>query len=249
MAREGKLVNDSSEAYGQLKVITDAAQEGILKPWSPKVVELLTSYGIMIQRKVGVQAEVTLSFPTSIKNRSMGIGVRHLKPDNSWAEDFFLFEENAGLTCFYKGTQESSLPEYKGTHHGQPTIELQESLPSIQKDIDDLKRLMLEKDMFNSIDMNIVVPKAEHLQALRFIDEEFNQASMSLSSQGEPIQLVSMKIKPIFDKKRAEQMSRWSRSERLYRMKLEQIKEVYGEETEGYNLATEQLNRLFGKQN
>lgn len=249
MAREGKLINDSDEAYDQLKVITDAAQEGILKPWSPKVVELLNSHGITVQRKAGVQAEVTLSFPTSTKNRSMGIGVRHLKPDDSWAEDFFLFEENVGLTCFYKGTQESSLPEYKGTHHGQPTIELQESLPSMQKDIDDLKRLLLEKDMFNSIDMNIVVSEAEHLQAVRFIDEEFKQASMSLSSQGAPIQLVSMKIKPMFDKKRAEQMSKWSKSERLYSMKLEQIIGVYGEDTEESNLAKERLNKLFGKKN
>lgn len=249
MAREGKLINDSSEAYGQLKVITDAAQEGMLKPWSPKVVELLNSYGITVQRKVGVQAEVTLSFPNSTKNKSMGIGVRHLKPDNSWAEDFFLFEENVGLTCFYKGTQESSLPEYKGTHHGQPTIELQESLPSIQKDIDDLRRLMLEKDVFNSIDMNIVVPETEHLQALRFIDEEFRQTSISLSSQGAPIQLVSTKIKPVFDKKRAEQMSKWSKSERLYSMKLEEIKGVYGEKTEESNLAIERLNRLFDKKN
>lgn len=247
MTRQGKLIAGSGQAYDQLKVITDAAQEGILKPWSPKVVELLNSYGITVQRKEGIPAEVTLSFPTSTKNKSMGIGVRHLKPDKSWAEDFFLFEEGVGLTSFYKGAQEDVLPEYKGTHHGQPTIELQESLPSIQKDIDDLKSLMLEKDIFNSIDMNIVVAEAEHLQALRFIDEEFKQTSMSLSSQGAPIQLVSMKIKPVFDKKRAEQMSRWSRSERLYSMKLEQIKEVYGEETEGSKLAIERLNRLFGK--
>lgn len=248
MTRQGKLIKDSGEAYAQLKVITDAAQEGILKPWSPKVVELLNSYGITVQRKEGISAEVTLSFPTSTKNKSMGIGVRHLKPDHSWAEDFFLFEENVGLTSFYKGAQENVLTEYKGTHHGQPTVELQESLPSMQKDIDDLKRLMLEKDIFNSIDMNIIMPEAEHLQALRFIDEEFKQTSMSLSAQGAPINLISMKIKPTFDKKRAEQMSRWSKSERLYGMKLEQIKETYGEETEGYNLATERLNRLFGKQ-
>jgi hypothetical protein len=135
MARRGKSIDNSEDAYGLLKVITDAAQAGELKPWGPKVIELLSAYGITVDRKTGMKAEVTLSFPSTPKNDAMAIGVRHLKPNGGWAEDLFVFEERVGLTCYYKGSQETVLPEYGGTHHGAPTVELQESLPSIQQDI------------------------------------------------------------------------------------------------------------------
>lgn len=247
MARQGKTIDDSKDAYAQLKVITDAAQAGTLKPWGGKVAELLNAYGVTIDRKKALKAEVTLSFPTTPKNRSMGIGVRHMKPDGRWAEDFFLFEENVGLTCFYRGSQEDTLPEYKGTHHGPPSIELQEALPNIQQDIDNLKRQLLEKSIFDSIDLNVVLTQSEHLRAIQAIDTEYLQTSRSLASRGAPIELVSMQIKPVFDKKRAEQMSRWSKSERLYRLKVDQIKDFYGDDSDAFREARTKLNNLFGK--
>lgn len=247
MTRQGKIIEDSKEAYTQLKVITDAAQAGTLKPWGGKVAELLNAYGVTIDRKKALKAEVTLSFPTTPKNRSMGIGVRHMKPDGSWAEDFFLFEENVGLTCFYRGSQEDALPEYEGTHHGPPSIELQEALPNIQQDIDSLKRQLQEKSVFDGIDINIILTQSEHLQAIRDIDNEYQQTSRSLASRGAPIELVSMQIKPVFDKKRAEQMSRWSKSERLYQLKIEQLKALCNEDSNEFREAKTKLNNLFGK--
>jgi hypothetical protein len=249
MAREGKFISGSEEAYAQLKVITDAAQTGALKPWGGKVAELLNAYGVTIDRKSALKAEVTLSFPTTPQNRSMGIGVRHMKPSGDWAEDFFLFEEGVGLTCFYKGTQEDALPEYQGTHHGPPSIELQESLPNIQQDIDNLKRQLQEKSVFDGIDLNMVLTQSEHLRVIKDIDNEYQQTSRSLASRGAPIELVSVQIKPVFDRKRAEQMGRWSKSERLYRLKVEQIKDLCDEGSDAFREAMAKLNNLFGKVN
>lgn len=42
-------------------------------------------------------------------------------------------------------------------------------------------------------------------------------------------------------------MNRWSKSETLYNLKLEQIKKVYSSETEGYKLVEARLNEIFGK--
>lgn len=249
MPRTGKPVENSQDAYPQLKVITDAAQSGELKPWGPKVIELLNAYGITVERRAGIQAEITLSFPTSTAGRSMAIGIRHLKPDKSWAEDLFLFEEGVGLTKFYKGTQETALPEYGGTHHGAPSIQLQESIPSIQQDITDLKTKLLTQNIFNSIDMNTVVTPTEHKQQLDFINQDFERTVKSIANQahGAPLSYISIQIKPEFDKKRTAQMSRWSKSESLYSLKANQIQEVFTPESDEYKAAIAQLDKLFGK--
>jgi protein-tyrosine-phosphatase len=250
MANKGKFIENSDEAYSQLKVITDAAQSGELSPWGVKVIELLNAYGITVDRRQGIKAEVTMSFPTTPDNRSMGIGVRHLKPDGKWAEDFFLFEENVGLTCFYKGAQEEALPEYKGTHHGPPTIELQEAIPSIQQDINDLKVKLQTNELFNSIDMSLVIKPGEHSQNIQMVDREYQQAVSSVAAQapGADRKYISMKLQPQFTQKRTIQMQRWSKSEGIYEMKKEQIADLYENGSEKYEKAINQLNRIFGKE-
>jgi hypothetical protein len=249
MANNGKQVKSSEEAYSQLKVITDAAQSGELSPWGVKVIALLNAYGITVDRREGIKAEVTLSFPTTPNNRSMGIGIRHLKPGGAWAEDFFLFEENIGLTCFYKGSQEEALPEYKGTHHGPPSIELQESIPSIQQDISDLKVKLQTNDIFNSIDMNLVVKPSEHSQNIHMVDQEYAQAISSVVAQapGTDRKYISMKLQPQFTQKRIILMQRWSKSESIYEMKKEQIVDIYPNDKDMYEIAIARLNKIFGK--
>lgn len=249
MPRAGKFIENSEEAYTQLKVITDAAQSGELKPWGPKVIELLNAYGVTVERRRGIQAEITLSFPTSTKGASMAIGVRHLKPDNSWAEDMFLFEESIGLTKFYKGVQEDALPEYDDTHHGAPSIQLQESIPSIQQDIAQLKVQLAARDIFSSVDLNIVTTPNEHKQQLDFISQDFQNTSRSIASRasGTPIAHISMKIKPEFDKRRAAQMNKWAKSEALYNLKVDQIGEVFAPDSEEYQVSIARLDKLFGK--
>ncbi len=250
MAGKGKHVRDSESAYEQLKSITDAAQAGTLNNWAMSVIGVLNGYGIVVDRREGIKGEVTLSFPTSTKNKSMGIGIRHLKPDGSWAEDFFLFEESIGITCFYKGAQEQALPEYKGTHHGPPTVELQASIPSIQQDVDSLKTRMLANDIFNSIDMSFVVSPAEHTACLQAIQLEFQQATASAITQAKafvPAATISMRLKPTYDRKRGVQMEKWSKSERLFNLKLDQLSSVYPVNSEEYDTALNKLKDIFGK--
>jgi hypothetical protein len=140
-----KPIPKSTDAYAKLKPITDKAQTGELRPWSPDIIDLLASYKVNVQRLKDVKAQANLSFPTSIKNhRSMAIGFRYDKDDGSFAEDLFLFEENIGLTCYYRGTQEEALPEYKGTHHAKIVLseflpDFQRELSSIRQQIDDIK--------------------------------------------------------------------------------------------------------------
>lgn len=248
MPRQGKFIDNSEGAYEQLKVITDAAQAGLLKPWGVKVIELLNGYGVTVDRRIGVKAEVTLSFPTTPANKSMGIGVRHMKPSGDMAEDFFLFEESVGLTTYYRGSQEDALPEYKGTHHAGPSVALQESLPGIQDDINKLKEQLKTKGLFDSIDMSLVVTDDEHLKILKNIADEYRQTTLAISSsKGAPVEYVSMKIKPEFDKKRMAQMHRMRTSQAIYNDKLAEIESRYEKDSDDYRAAAQRLNRLFGK--
>jgi hypothetical protein len=134
-----KPIPNSEDAYARLKPITDAAQAGALEPWSPSVIDLLARYGVNVQRLEDVKAQANLSFPTSIKDhRSMAIGFRYAKDDGNFAEDLFVFVEDVGLTCYYRGSQEVVLPEYSGSHHAK--IVLSELLPDFQRDIADMQQ-------------------------------------------------------------------------------------------------------------
>jgi hypothetical protein len=129
-----KPIDNSEEAYARLKPITDAAQAGALEPWSPSVIDLLARYKVNVQRLEDVKAQANLSFPTSIKDHeSMAVGFRYAKEDGTFTEDLFLFVEDVGLTCYYRGSQEEALPEYADTHHAK--IVLSELLPDFQREI------------------------------------------------------------------------------------------------------------------
>jgi hypothetical protein len=97
--------------------------------------------------------------------------------------------------------------------------------------------------------MSLVVPLAEHQQQLHFIDQDLQQATRSIATKavGTPIQHISMKIKPEFDKRRAAQMHRWPKSKSIYELKPGQIAAVYQPGSEGYNSAVHRLNKIFGK--
>lgn len=246
MSKNGKLVEDSENSYEQLKVITDAAQAELLKPWGQEVAKLLNSYDINVDGRNDIKAEITISFPNSTKNESIAVGIRYLKSNGSWAEDMFLFEKGFGLTKLYKGAQEQLLPEYKGTHHGPPTHTLQETLPGIVNDIERLKGHLGEKDIFSDLDMNLVVSESEHHRILQQIQNELNEIGKSLIGRGVNPEAVSYKVKPQFDARRAVQMERWSKTQRIYELKIEQINKLYRDDVECKVLLA-RLNKLFGK--
>lgn len=244
-----KIIPGSEDSYDLLKEITDLAQAGKLKPWGKPVIDLITGYGIQVDRKKGTKAEITLSFPTSTENRSMAIGVRHLKDDQSFAEDLYIFEEKVGLKCYYRGSQETVLPEYAGTHHAK--IELKEALPDIQQEINNLKRGIAEKDIFNSIPTSEIVTGADHVRRMKTVQDEFNRQVQSVQSRfgnSSAPQAFALAAKPKFDNERAELQSKWSASNRLYDLKKKQLEDLYAEDEEGLNAALERLDSLFGKQ-
>ncbi len=161
MSKSIKEIPDSQDAYSKLKPITDAAQTEELKPWSPAVADLLAGYGVDVQRIRDTKAQANLSFPTSIKgHRSMAIGFRYAKRDNTYAEDLFVFVKDVGLTCYYRGTQEKALPEYAGSHHLK--IELSEFLPDIQKEIESLKASVTQKDIVPEFHLHLNGKAATH---------------------------------------------------------------------------------------
>ena len=128
----------SEGAYDELKSITDAAQDGVLSPWSPEVINIIGKYGVVVRRKADLQFQTNLSFPTSTINESMAIGIRHLKDSGDFTEDLFVFEKGIGLACYYRGAQEEVLPEYKGTHHAK--VVLSEVLPDVQRELAEIKQ-------------------------------------------------------------------------------------------------------------
>ncbi len=247
MSKPGKVIKDSSKAYDEVKVIVDAAQGGLLNPWGYKIGELLNSYGIVIDRKTGIKVEITISYPTSTENESIGVGIRYMKPDQTHAEDFFLFEKNRNLTAYYRGAQEDAFPEYKQTHHGQPSKPLHEFLPSIQADLEDLKRKLKSSNPLDNIDMDVIVYESTHRQILEEISQNYAQTSRSLATQtGAPIEIISSKIQPEFTRRRREQMVKWSKSENIYAVKRSEITEMYSDaDTQQRELG--KLDQLFGK--
>ncbi len=148
-----KNIPDSAGAYALLKPITDSAQSGDLKPWSPAVIELLESFDVSVERLKDVKVQANLSFPTSTKNPAMAIGFRYAKSDGSFAEDIFLFEEGVGLTCYYRGTQEDALPEYDGTHHAK--IVLTELLPDIQRELAGMRKQIKDLEPLPEVSLMI----------------------------------------------------------------------------------------------
>jgi len=241
------LLPNSGDAYEELKIITDAAQAGTLSPWSPAVIKLLTAYGINVTRKKGMKVEATLSFPDS-KPNSMSIGVRHLKDDGTYAEDMFLFEKGIGLTKLYRGEQERLMPEYEGTHHGLPSIALQEALPDIQKELDAIKKSVTLQSILGGINMADVFTEASLHAAIEAQTREQQRQvhNLQIAHPQAPVELLSKAVTAEISKKRAAAREKYFASERLYEAKKKQIQLLYPDpEDEQSNLSA--LNQLFGK--
>lgn len=241
-------LSGSEGAYDELKIITDAAQAGKLSPWSPAVTKLLTAYGINVTRKKGMKVEATLSFPES-KPNSMAIGIRHMKEDGSYAEDMFLFEKGVGLTKLYKGDQERLMPEYKGTHHAQPNIVLQEALPDIQKELDAIKKSVTLQSILDGINMADVYTEAMLNSAIEAQTREQQQAvhNLHIAHPQAPVEQISRAVTTEITKKRAVVREKYFASERLYEAKKKQVEQLYSDPQDvADNLSV--LNELFGKQ-
>jgi len=187
-----KTMPKSGGAYALLKPITDAAQAGDLKPWSPAITELLESYGVSVERLKDVKVQVTLSFPTSTKNRSMAIGFRYAKSDGSFAEDIFLFEEGVSLTCYYRGTQEEALPEYDGTHHAK--IVLTELLPDIQRELAGMRKDIQDMAPIPEITLIIIAQASNNRLDVKFRSD----GSRNLIAEGLVINGVETKLNQQF---------------------------------------------------
>jgi hypothetical protein len=213
-----KTIPDSADAYAQLKIITDAAQAGILKPWTPPVVELLASYGVSVTRLKGMKAEATLSFPTSIEgHRSMAVGFRHLKEDGGFAEDLYVFVEGVALTCYYRGTQEEALPEYGGTHHAVAAV-LTEALPDLQRQLADMQKQIT--DLAATSGVELITDEAYAAQ-ITPLDHEFRQRVRSLVSAhgggSSATELFSKAVQKEMSKKRMALMAKKAASDRFYK--------------------------------
>ena len=209
-----KTIPDSASAYALLKTITDAAQAGDLKPWSPAIIDLLESYKVSVDRLKDVKVQVTLSFPTSTKGRSMAIGFRYAKADGSFAEDIFLFEEGVGLTCYYRGTQEEALPEYDGTHHAK--IVLTELLPDIQRELAGIRKDI--QDLAKTPRVELVTDEQYH-QEIKQISEDFAQQVQSfkrIHGNTSAVQTFSMVAQREATKKRRALMAKKAASNRWY---------------------------------
>ncbi len=213
-SRKTKCIANSEDAYSKLKVVTDTIQRGELKPWSGEVIDLLAAYNINVERKRDLKVQVTVSFPTSTENRSMAVGVRYAKADRSFAEDLFLFEENVGLTCYYRGTQEKELPEYDETHHHK--LELSEFLPDVQRDIADLQRQVKDSTASQSVEL---ITDEMHQQAMRQVEDDFNEQVRSFTvihGNSSAPQQYSMAARREANKKRQMLQAKKTLSDRVY---------------------------------
>ncbi len=208
-----KAIPDSAGAYALLKPITDAAQAGDLKPWSPAITEILASYGISVERLKDVKVQVNLSFPTSTKNPAMTIGYRYAKSDGSFAEDLFLFEEGVGLTCYYRGAQEEALPEYGESHHAK--IVLTELLPDLQRDIANIKQ-QIGNLTAASVEQ---ITDEQFAQRMKQISDDYARHTKNVTSMYGPSagQQYSRKAQPEFTKMRMELQAKKRLSDQFYK--------------------------------
>jgi hypothetical protein len=223
-AKYVKRIENSREAYAWLKPITDQAQAGTLKPWSPAVVELLESYKISTDRLKDIKVQANVSFPTSTAGNSIAVGFRHAKEDGSFAEDLFVFEENVGLTCYYHGSQEVTLPEYAGTHHA--TIVVSEFLPEIQKELASLRQEV--KDLASTPRVEYISDE-QYEHDLKQIDDDFKEQVRSFTAQhgnsSAPI-MYSRAVQREASKQRAALMFKKAASNKFYKVASEPVPEI-----------------------
>lgn len=217
-----KPIDNSEDAYARLKPITDAAQAGALEPWSPSVIDLLARYKVNVQRLEDVKAQANLSFPTSIKDhRSMAIGFRYAKDDGSFAEDLFVFVEDVGLTCYYRGTQEEALPEYSGTHHAK--IVLSELLPDFQRELANMQQQIDTLKTQSGVEY---ISDEMHLLAMQAVQQEFNEKVRGFANahgNSSAVQQFSRAVQIEATKKRRELQVKKAQSDRVYKANMPEV--------------------------
>lgn len=171
-----------------------------------------------------------------------------MKEDGSFAEDMFLFEKNVGLTKLYKGKQERLLPEYKGTHHAEPNIVLQEALPDIQKELDAIKKSLTLQTIMKDINMDDVYTEASLHTAIEAQTREQRQEvhNLQIAHPQAPVEVLSRAVTAEITKKRAAVREKYFASERLYEAKKKQIEQLSSDPEEIQQNMTV-LNELFGK--
>lgn len=245
-------IHEDPSAYDKLKIITDAAQEGSLSPWGGAVERLINTYGVDVARKTHQKIQVNLSFPKSTKNKSMAIGFRHIKSDESNAEDLYVFIETIGLFCFYRGSQEEYLKEYAGSHHAK--IELQEFLPDIQAEIADIKKKMNNQPKSSNTNPVDIVTDAEFAEEIRQIDEDFKQKADSFArthgNSSAPI-AYSRALQIEATKKRTAIRAKKQASDRMYELELMDVEDEYNDKLKLKRTDLAQRNMLesgFGRQ-
>lgn len=213
-----------SKAYARLKPITDAAQTGASKPWSPAIIDLLDSYKVDTQRLKDVRAQVNLSFPPSIKGNSIAIGFRYAKENGDFAEDLFVFVENVGLTCYYRGSQEKALPEYADTHHEKIDIKLNEFLPDLQKDIAEIRQQI--EGVKTTADIEFISDET-HLRAMKEVADEFKEKVRSFqAAHGQSpsaVQQYSRVAQAEATKKRSQLLEKKAQSDRAHKTNMPEI--------------------------
>lgn len=223
-----KQIPDSKDAYDKLKAITDPAQTGELEHWSGPVVELLGEYGIKVERKVGIRIQTTLSFPTSTDNDAMAIGIRHVKPDGSYAEDLIVFEREVGITAYYRGSQEEVLPEYGGTHHAK--IALTEFLPELQKDISEIKdgisRLVAERSG-GKVPIVTDYDFASEMQEMREAHEARLKGIGSMFGNTSVPAEAARQLQPAYERKRKQLIAKKNASDKQYEYERQKIRDDY----------------------
>lgn len=217
-----KPIDNSEDAYARLKPITDAAQAGALKPWSASVIDLLARYDVNVQRLEDVKAQANLSFPTSIKDhRSMAIGFRYAKDDGSFAEDLFVFVEDIGLTCYYRGSQEEALPEYSGTHHAE--IVLSEFLPDFQRELANMQQQIDNLKAQSGVEY---ISDEMHLQAMQAVQQAFNEKVRGFANahgNSSAVQQFSRAVQIEATKERRELQAKKAQSDRVYKANMPEI--------------------------
>lgn len=106
-------------SYEEYKMITDKYYTDWQMPPIEVFIDLLNRHGINLRNKDGDLHEATFSVPKSISD-ALVLGMRYRKNDGSFSEDLFLFQKGQPIQSGYKGELERVVPEYAGTHKGNP---------------------------------------------------------------------------------------------------------------------------------
>jgi len=114
-----KVRPTSSKSYYEVKDISDGVYAGTRDNFANDIIKLIKKYDTKLRPSPHIKWAITFSIPTQIKN-SFVIGIRYKKQDNTFTEDHIMFQKGRNIRVFSKNELEKLLPEYKGSHKGEP---------------------------------------------------------------------------------------------------------------------------------